>query len=145
MLSDLETTNVINVPYSAVAPFGVNDVLTLDFPTTQGYEMVSIRSTIAAAAAIVLPGLAVFDDNGTFITTLSILPWQFAGTTITTTTGQTPDVSLAGLFGPNLGSYIMSGLHVFSGWQLLWGDFLLTPGVVFEGVISFSQAESINA
>ncbi len=83
MLSQLEAQNVIHVPYQAVAPIGINDLLTLDFPTRNAYQIVALRSTITAAAAIVLPGLQIFDDTATFITSISIIPWQFSSTTIT--------------------------------------------------------------
>jgi len=137
MLSQLQTQEVINFQYNAVQPAAP---FTLNFPTNEPYEFLAIRSTITAAGAIALPGLSVLDENSMLIAIMSIIPWQFAGTTVTATTGQTPDVSIAALFGPNIGSFIPSGFHVFSGWQLRWADFLATPGIIFTGNFTFGLA-----
>lgn len=137
MLSSLDIAETIIFDYNDVAP---SAPFALEFPTNEPYEFIAIRSTITAAAAIVLPGLSVFDENSTLIAIMSIIPWQFANTTVTATTGQTPDLSVAALFAPNIGSFIPSGFHVFSGWQLLWADFLATPGVIFNGTFNFKLA-----
>lgn len=137
MLSELDITESINFVYNDVAPV---TPFVLNFPTSEPYEFLAFRSTITSAGAIVLPGINVLDENSNSIITMSIIPWQFAATTITTTTGQTPDVSVAALFGPNIGSFIPSGFHVFSGWQIIWVDFLGTPGVIFNGTFTFGIA-----
>lgn len=139
MLARLQTQEIIDISYADAVP---TTPFILRFPTNEPYEMLAIKSRITAAGGIVLPGINLADANGNAVARIGIIPWQFMNTTVETTTGQTPDPSFTPLFANlNIGGFIPSGLHVFDGWSLQWADFLSTPGVTFDSVITFALAK----
>jgi len=136
MLSARQSQQVITQRYMDTAPV---TMARINLPNVGlPYRVDAINTSITSAAVVVLPALIFLDENLNTVTGASIIPWLFPNTTINSTVTQSPDVSLAGLFGPALGGFIVSGLHVFDGWFMQWGNFVGTPGVIFDGVITFS-------
>lgn len=143
MLSDTDTVQEIIINYSGTTPAPTPQTLVLP---SGPWRLSWIMRDITAAGAIVLPGLILADETGAQVFLFSILPWQFAGTTVINTISQTPDAVRAPLFAAEtLAGNIPGGLHAFNGWTILFSDFLGTPGVTFDITLQFSRPDFDDA
>jgi len=137
MLAALNIAETLEIPYSGVIP--VTPVQRFNLRPGIAYNFAFIVSTITAAAAVVLPGFSVNDETGTLIATIAIVPFQFAGSTVSTTTMQPPSVPITAFFAPAILGMIPSNLHVFDGWTIQFTDFLATPGVTVDAVFTLNR------
>jgi len=135
MLSEQNIKTEISQFYSGVVPAITEPV---NFPEKRPFLLNSVRSTITAAGAIVLPSLVFTDETGSLVATVPIVPWQFVGTTITANTNPAPDISLTSFFGPAISGFIPSEFWVLPEWSMTFVDFLSTPGVTFDLSVNFS-------
>ena len=136
MLSRVPIAETIEVPYSTVVPA---TPLVFDLQSGIPHNVSHFSSRIVAAGAIVLSSLSIFNEVGAQVLTVTIIPFQFAGTTVDTTTMQTPEPANTPFFGPALAGFMPKEFHIFNGWSVVFLDFLATPGVSFDGIFTLEK------
>ena len=138
MLSDIEITETIEVPYSGTG--GAYPLITFSLPTNEPFLLTTIAHTITAGAAILLSNFQVRNELGVSVIFISIIPWQFAGTTINSVTMQTPNPNNTPLFASQiLSGFIPKDLHVFNGWTIQYTTFGQDPGEVIAAIITLAK------
>lgn len=137
MLSKLNIAETIEIPYATVIP---STSQTFDLQDGIPYRFSHVLTTITAGVGIVLPSLIIRDENANQILAITIIPFQFAGTTVSTTTMQTPEVPLTPFFGPAIAGFIPNDFYIFNGWEIQFADFLATPGVTLDSIITLTRS-----
>ncbi len=138
MLSDLEINNAIEIPYASGAPpFFIQPFI---FEKGGTKNLAWIKSVITAGVAIIIPAFFIRNETGAVVFQVGIIPWQFAATTITTTTGQTPSPPLVSLFGNNnISGFIPADFRIFDGWSISFASFASNPGDNCTAVIGLTD------
>jgi len=113
-----------------------------DLPNDDPWNLVSMQGTFTSAATILIPQTnIILPDGVTRVTQLQRFPWQFAGTTVTSTIVQSPGITDAFFFSPFFIFGIPSDLHIFDGWQIEAFPFDGAVGVIFDMTFTLTQSD----
>lgn len=138
MLSNIHIPETIEVPYSGAG--GAYPIVTFTLPFNEPFLLSTIAHTITAGAATLISSFNVRDETGTSVIFISIIPWQFAGTTISSVTMQTPNPNNTPLFASQiLSGFIPKDVHVFNGWSIQFNTFVQDPGETIAAIITLAK------
>ncbi len=138
MLSDLDINNSIEIPYASGPPPFLIQPFKFENKGTKNLSW--IKTVTTAGVAIIIPGLFIRNETGAVVFQIGIIPWQFAATTITTTTPQTPSPPLVTLFANNnISGFIPADFRIFDGWSIQFASFAGNPGDNCDAVIGLTD------